>query len=397
MLEIVADWFSKQLSEKVKRGMNQRAELCKYNGGAIPFGYDVNPDGCFILNPETAPIVQEIFERTSYGEMGVSIMKDLNSRGVKTSTGKTFGSNSLYRLLRNEKYIGIYAYGDVRIIDGIPRIVSDELFEQVQEILKSRRHHGHRPAADDYILTGKLFCGHCKNQMQGTSGTSRSGDTHRYYKCSNSPKNCKKKNVRKGFIESQVIESCQKLLSDDIIDSVVASVIKQNKSDQESPALIRIRKDIQSIKRKMEALVDQIEEGMGSPIVADRLKQRELELDDLRKQLKKEEAKQRVVDPWSVRLFLISLRENEISDMVYRKMLINIFVDRIYLYDDRLHIFLNNSPSGTGHVGKDDAADVEVFFNDAGSFTANAGTPKKQTSEAMSAFFDYIFENSYFG
>ena len=64
----------------------------------------------------------------------------------------------------------IYIYKDVRIPDGVPRIISDELFEEVQEITRKRK-HGHRPAIEDYLLSGKLFCGHCKDPMDGVSGT----------------------------------------------------------------------------------------------------------------------------------------------------------------------------------------------------------------------------------
>lgn len=58
-------------------------------------------------------------------------------------------------------YKGIYIYKDVRIPNGVPRIISEELFEEVQEITRKHK-HGHRPAIENYLLSGKLFCGHAK-------------------------------------------------------------------------------------------------------------------------------------------------------------------------------------------------------------------------------------------
>ena len=113
MLEIVADWFSKQLSEKVTRGMMQNAEKCKYNGGTKTFGYAIDSDGNYVLDEKNAPIVKEIFERIANGETCGAVCTDLNRRGVKTVKGGDFVKNSLQNMIRNEKYKGIYSYGDV--------------------------------------------------------------------------------------------------------------------------------------------------------------------------------------------------------------------------------------------------------------------------------------------
>ena len=270
----MAEWYSKQLSEKVTRGMYQNAEQCMYNGGSIPFGYEVDTDKHYMLDDFKAPIVKEIFERISNGETGTSIMDDLNRRGIRTTKDKPFTKNSLQNILRNEKYKGIYIYGDRRIPDGMPRIVSDELFEEVQDIL-GRKLRGHRPAVEDYLLTGVLYCGECKASMIGTSGTSSTGSAYRYYKCSEAPKKCPKKNVKKDYIESLIFHLCKELLTDDVIDDIVEAVRRLNDSDQESIELARLKKDIKATEEKIERLLDQIETGTASSMISDRLKKRD--------------------------------------------------------------------------------------------------------------------------
>ena len=363
MIDTMNQWYSAQLSEKVNRGMRQKAAQCKYTGGPLSFGYAIDDDGYYVLDPVNAPIVKEIFERFAAGENGKEIMADLNERGIKTTKGIPFSKNSLHTILRNERYKGTYVYADIKIPDAVPRIVSDELFETVQEIL-GQKNRGHRPATEDYLLTGKLYCGHCKDQMTGTSGTSKTGTIHRYYKCINSPKSCDKKTVRKEFLESQVVETCRQMLSLEVIDEIVNAIIEQNKQDQESPVIIGLKSELKDVEAKIERLIDQIEDG-GSARLADRLRQREEDAESLRKQLMREQAKQKYLDPALARDFLESIRDARLDNESYRRMLIRSLVDKIYLYDDHFRILFNNSGSKNKST-KREAAEVERYF-DSGS------------------------------
>ena len=83
MLEGYAEYYSAELSQKVTRGMTENALKARYNGGTMLFGYMVDKDKHYILNPATAPIVEEIFTRYADGETIVDIIDSLNARGVK--------------------------------------------------------------------------------------------------------------------------------------------------------------------------------------------------------------------------------------------------------------------------------------------------------------------------
>lgn len=378
MLETISQWFSAQLSEKVTRGMLQRAAQCKYNGSTVPLGYAVDENDHFILDEQRAPIVLEIYERVASGETIKSVMDDLNDRGIKTQLGNQFKRGSLSTVLHNEMYKGIYIYKDVRIPGGVPRIISDELFEEVQEITRKRK-HGHRPAIEDYLLSGKLFCGHCKDPMDGVSGTSSTGKTYRYYKCLNSPKKCNKKNVRKDVIEPLVLDACRDLISEEMIDNIIKAVEEQNHMDQESPTTISLREKIKSIESKIEVLLDQLEEGVNSARIVNRLKQREDELEELNRLLQKEQAKQRIIEPDLIRIFMRSIKLGSRDDLEYQKLLVNTLIDRIYLYDDHFSIFLNHS-GRKGKVSNHEVADIEKYFNNnpsSSSITLDSGTPTK--------------------
>ena len=384
MIDAINQWYSSQLSEKARRGLRQRAELLKYNGGNLTYGFAVDENGYYILNETTAPIVKEIFERTAAGESGTDIAKDLNARGIRTVRGNKFGKNSFQSILRNERYKGTYVYDDIKIPDAIPRIVSDELFDEVQALLGTKARRGHRPAVEDYLLTGKLFCGHCKDQMIGTSGTSHTGVTYRYYTCANAPKKCDKKNVKKDFIESLILEHCRQMLSDEIINRVVIGIDEQNTKDLESPVIMNLKTEIKETEKKIDRLLDQMEGAEGSIKLGERLRKREEDLDMLNKQLMQERFKQRLIDPVLARQFLIDMRDAKLDGNEYDKLLINTMVDKIYLYDDRFRLLVKTSKKSK--ASKREAAEVERYFDDQGSSTALDAPPEASKKSEVFLF-----------
>lgn len=385
MLEIYADFFSKQHAQKVHRGMYQNAEKCKYNGGTMTFGFSVDKDGYYILDKDRAPIVKEIFERIADGETAASVCEDLNRRGIKTIRGSSFVKNSLQNMLRNEKYRGVYTFGDVRIPDGIPRIVSDELFEDVQDALGHRNSKG-RPPEEDYLLTGKLYCGHCNSTMVGNSGTSHTGTVYRYYTCSNCNKGCNKKHVKKSFIEAQVMRICRDSLTEESIETIMKSVQELNASDLERPEIIRLQKAIKETELRIEKLLDQLEQGVQSSRFASRINEREMELQNLKRQLRAEERKQILIEPDIVRHFLHAIRNGEHEKNVsYKKGLIKMLIDKIYLYDDHMRIMMTYTGGPDGATDADEE-DAEYYFTEAGSESEDSGVPINPDVSRTSGF-----------
>ena len=85
--------------------------------------------------------------------------------GYRTRLGNTFSKETMYEMLRNEKYNGVYVFSrassknesgrrnnhmdkpvedQIRIPGGMPKIVDDDTFAKVQSILASRKRHGRR-------------------------------------------------------------------------------------------------------------------------------------------------------------------------------------------------------------------------------------------------------------
>ena len=186
VLESMAEYYSAELSQKIRRGMDINAEKCLSNGSNPGLGYRVDEERRFHVDPEGAAVVREIFEQYASGKTVTEIIQSLNARQIKTSQGKAFNKNSLHRLLRNRRYIGYYIYKGVETPNGMPRILEDELFERVQHILdRNKKAPARTRGRDEYLLTTKLFCGYCREMMTGYGGTGKSGKVYHYYACTN--------------------------------------------------------------------------------------------------------------------------------------------------------------------------------------------------------------------
>ena len=114
VLESMAEYYSAELAQKIRRGLDINAQKFLSNGSNPGLGYLVDDERRFYIDSATAPIVREIFEKYASGETVAAIIKQLNDRKVKTSLGKEFNKNSLHRLLHNKRYIGCF-HQDQRI------------------------------------------------------------------------------------------------------------------------------------------------------------------------------------------------------------------------------------------------------------------------------------------
>lgn len=160
VLEGMAEYYSVELSQKVKRGMGINAEKGLYNGGTIPLGLKVDKEQHYQIDEDTAPIVTKIFEMYNKGNTIVQIRKYLETKGLKYSSCK------IRTVLGNKKYIGIYTHNGKETPNVIPQIIDNELFEDIQKKLEKNKHSRSRlKTKTEYILTTKLFCGNCKAMM----------------------------------------------------------------------------------------------------------------------------------------------------------------------------------------------------------------------------------------
>lgn len=351
VLEGMAEYYSVELGQKVKRNMKLNAEQGLFNGGYAPLGYkvvsvkfDTYTKRKLEIDTESAPIVREIFEMRANDTKIMDIVNYLNQKGYKTIQGDEFKKTSLQQILKNKRYIGTNIYGNQEFPNTIPAIIDIELFNKVQEIIDK---HKYAPATtkakEEYILTTKLFCGNCKELMTGTCGTSQTGMIYNYYICNGIKKKiCHRKNVPKHYIEDIVIQECKKLLTDNNIDMIAKQVYAICKEENSQSCLVNaLQKQLKELEKNIENLMVAIESGQNIDLINQRLTQKRNEVKEVTKQIDKEKSKLVNLSEEQIRFFLSQLKTGDINDIKYRKTLINIFVNSIYLYDKKLTIIFN--------------------------------------------------------
>jgi len=344
MLEGMAEYYSAELSVKVKRGQKENALKCKANGGTIPFGYVINAERYYEIDPLTAPIVLEIFTRYADGQTVEEISNALNSRGVFANTKyKHTNKASMHNLLKNRRYMGEYRYGDTVTPGGMPAIVPQDIFNAVQARMEKNRH---RPAAkkavDEYILTTKLFCGKDGVMMIGTGGTSKTGAVHHYYKCGNRiyRKTCDKKTIRKGKIERYVAFLTKEyVLQDEMIESLAASVVELQQ--QVNTTIPFLQKQLNDIQKRINNLLNAVEEGLFNASAKERLDGLEAKKADLEIALAKETIAKTPITKEQIVFWISRFKDGDINDPQFRQNMVDIFVNSIYLYEDRIVIVFN--------------------------------------------------------
>ena len=336
LLEGMNQYFSAELSQKVKRGMRETRRKGLYQGGGLPYGYRTEGRK-IVVDEEQAEAVRYIYEQFSKGVYVREIIEALTAEGV-TYHGKPFAKNTVYNILKNEKYRGVYYHGEERIDNMYPRIVSDEVFERVRKIVEANK-HGKRSVAVTYLLRHKLVCGYCGQSVIAENGTSHTGEKKYYYKCRGRKarvNDCKKAAVPKEALEKLVLDAViGQLSSPETMDAVVAAVMReQERRNKENSALLKMQREQRQNEIALGNIMKAIERGIMNNTTNKRMKELEARQEELERLILIEKGKQvRQFSEKKVRAYYGEALRME------PQMLINYLIDKIVLFDDRMEIY----------------------------------------------------------
>lgn len=177
LLEGMAEYYSANLSENIRRGLEGNALKCHHNGVAV-YGYDNQPDGTVRVNEREAAVVRTIFRMWGAGEPTPAILDAL--KGERTRAGKPVSAAFVSKVLRNDRYIGTYRFAGHVVPNAIPAIVDLAAWDRAQARIRSRTRRG-RAVKASYWLSGKLV-GPNGERYHGDSGTG-TGGRYTYYRC----------------------------------------------------------------------------------------------------------------------------------------------------------------------------------------------------------------------
>ena len=347
MLEGYAEYYSAELSQKVKRGQYESLQKGTSLGGTMVYGYKSN-NRIIEREDDKAEVVRKMFTAYANGMTAFDIADMLKEEGIVNNKGRYFCPNSIMNLLKNKKYTGVLVYGKYIKEDYYPRIIDDNTFEIVQRrIEQNKRSPARMKAYITYRLSGKLYCGHCKSLMTGESGTSKGGGIYSYYKCFGRKKHngCKKETVKKDELENLVVSLVLKhILSEDkILDTIENIVNVTNSSKTEEAELSVLRQEQKENQKYIDNILNAIKNGIFSETTQQELVRLENKKVELEEAILIQEAKQQnLLTKEKVLFFFKQFISEEFNNEESKDAIINYLVYKVILYDDRIRIILKN-------------------------------------------------------
>ena len=213
---IVNDMYAKDVSRKIRSSIETLMKSGEFlpPSGSIPYGYlRDEKNNTYIIDEETAPIVQEIFKMKLQGVSDCEIIRTLNRKQIP-SPGKirylrgmtkaekykdaVWIGSTLRKLLSNEVYLGHRVHGKVKrdclgaekkrrpqdeweyVYNVHPALISEEDFQKIRQIKENGREkqaqcnkHQKRSLEERRLLTGKIYCGDCGTLMGARKGNQR--------------------------------------------------------------------------------------------------------------------------------------------------------------------------------------------------------------------------------
>lgn len=274
------DYYSKDISQKIRSSIKVRQEKGYYFGSKAPYGYikDEKNHHHLIVDEKVRGIIKEIFERYLNKESMRSIAKDLNERKILTpgnhiglQRGDGIWTGQIVRnILTQRIYTGAIINGKTRVKevgsgkkgwidskDWIIRedmheaIVSKEDFDKVQNLLDSNEKRISRERKNFHILQDKIYCGKCRHKMSYTVNYGRSNGYCCPYRYKIKDCDCMRGKIQAKILEEIVSEFIRRY-TEDFLSKEQTRMIEKKVKDTIRKSLNDTKKKLKSEEQKLQ-------------------------------------------------------------------------------------------------------------------------------------------------
>ena len=360
--EMFLDWnaekYSKRLSKRVRDGLDTSVANGTFCGGILIYGYRIQQEPIngkpnkfikkVVIDEEEANIVKFAFEEYSNGTTKKEIAQKLNQQGYRIK-GKLFTGKSFDKWFVNRKYTGEFEFGGRFCNNMYPKIIEPSVFETVQKRLQENKYFsgGTATAREPYLLTGKLFCGHCGTEMVSDGGTGKYGKKHHYYACKKKKKGlCNKKREDKNKLEKYVVDCIRNYLSDTKnVEVIVDDVLNYYEKRTDTNVLKSVQTKIANTKKEIEELADSFVKARNK-LLQDTIEKKMDEYEVLLNDLTYQEAQLELergckITKKDIVEFVGEVLKGDPNDKDYQKKLIDNLVSQVFVSDDNTIVYMN--------------------------------------------------------
>ncbi|HEY5066594.1 MAG TPA: recombinase family protein [Xanthobacteraceae bacterium] len=295
---LMAKNYIDNLSEEARKGMQEKAEQGIWPSKA-PLGYRnvTGPDGKKIIevDPRFAGTVARLFGWYATGTLSLrEVAEQAKSAGlVYRRTGGPLPVSNIHAILRNRLYTGDFEWNGRRCEGRHQPLVTQELWDRVQDILHGRNARKIRSTHRDFAFHGLLNCGHCGCALVGELKKGR----YVYYHCTGYKGKCGEPYVREEVIAKKFTGVMGRLHFGDDVLSWVTKALRESHADEQKEheaAIARLRAEYDRLERRMHAIyVDKLDGRIDNSFYAQMSEQWKIEQDKLTREIARHETADR--------------------------------------------------------------------------------------------------------
>ena len=255
-----AKYMVDSLSVNVRRGLREKLRRGEFPGWA-PVGYVNDHRSHSIIPHDTkAPLVKRAFETYATGQYtAAELRRRITDWGLTSHSGKPIALSKVPVMLANPFYMGLFRYkGEIH--EGVHEpIVSKQLFDRVQEVMRDRKRGKYRKEARR-PFRGLLTCAEC-----GAAITSEKQKGHHYYRCTGKMGPCSQRRyIREELLAEQLRVAVSRIAISDEWHAAMCEQIdlwREEALDESRATLDRLRKELAEADEKLERLLDLLVDG----------------------------------------------------------------------------------------------------------------------------------------
>ncbi len=346
VLEGFNEYYSKELSQKIKRGNHESRLKGIYTMGKPPFGYDtINKH--LRINKDQAETVRTLFKLVSEGYTYTEVAQILNKYEELNKSHRVFDKKLVEKIFINKHYTGILEFNGFIYDKVYPPIMTQEEWDNAHKnrrVIKRDVQHTYTKdySNSQYLLMPKVYCGNCKRRIETSSGTSSSGRMLRYYACKNHKKGestCGMKSIPKDLLEDVVFRALKNILKkEELIDKMATELYRRR---QDTSYLTAEVTELLHKKEETEKLIEALNQSLSltnSEAITKNLVMLNRQLLDINAQIERSKNKEfediALEDMKAFMKYLVGKKDKD--DEKFRRNLSKHFINYVIVYPNKI-------------------------------------------------------------